>query len=114
MDSDKDVEVLRELSGETGVNGVPRLVALFQRRYPELAAPYSGKELNALAKKALETKADKQLLKYPEHFSGGRVHAESPNEVWQVDTASMIPAFKGSRPFLLVAVESFGRVARTL
>ena len=46
MDSDKDVEVLRELSGETGVNGVPRLVALFQRRYPELAAPYSGKELS--------------------------------------------------------------------
>ena len=59
MDSDKDVEVLRELSAETGVNGVPRLVALFQRRYPELAAPYSGKELSELARKALETKADK-------------------------------------------------------
>ena len=82
MDSDKDVEVLRELSGETGVNGVPRLVALFQKRHPELAAPHSATELRALAKKALETKADKQILKYPEHTSGGRVHAEAPNEVW--------------------------------
>merc|ERR1712023_437899 len=102
MDSDKDVQMLRELSGETGVNGVPRLIALFQKRHPELAAPYSGKELRELAHKALETKADKQILRPPEHIRGGRVHAESPNEVRQMDTASMVPAFKGSKPFLCV------------
>ena len=58
MNSDADVEVLREISAETGVNGVPRLVSLFQRRHPELAALYSATELSKLAKKALETKAD--------------------------------------------------------
>ena len=40
MDS-KDVEVLREISNETGVNGVSRLVALFSKRFPELAKPVS-------------------------------------------------------------------------
>ena len=108
MDS-KDVEVLREISNETGVNGVSRLVALFSKRFPELAKPYSSTELSELAKKALETKADKQILKPPEHIRGGRIHADSPNEVWQMDTASMIPAFKGSRDFLLVAVDIFTR-----
>ena len=109
MDSNKDLEILRELSGETGVNGVPRLVALLSKRHPELAAAYSAKELRELAQKALETKADTQILKPPEHLRGGRVHAESPNEVWQMDTASMVPAFKGSKPFLCVAVDLFTR-----
>ena len=62
---DKDVQVLREISGETGVNGVPRLVALFQRRYPELAAPYSGKELSELAKKSAGDQGGQAALEVP-------------------------------------------------
>ena len=56
--------------------------------------PYSSKAL------------EKQILQYPENLSGGRIHASSPNEVWQADTASMF-TFGGG--YFLCVVDVFTR-----
>ena len=66
-----------------------------------------------MANRALKTKPDKQVLTFPAHRSGGGVHASSPHEVWQIDTADMRtflqPGSKNPATHLLVAVDVFTR-----
>ena len=50
------VEAFRELSTETGVDGVPRLVALFQKRNGD--GGLASAQLTGIAREALSTKAD--------------------------------------------------------
>ena len=52
----------RELATETGVEGVPRLVALFRKRKGDFADLTT---MNAIAREALVTKASKQILEFP-------------------------------------------------
>ena len=81
------VDAFRELSTETGVDGVPRLVALFAKRNGDVGL--SGAQLTSIAREALGTKAEKQVLTFPQGHSGGAVHASARDQVWQADTASM-------------------------
>ena len=80
------VEAFQELSTETGVDGVPRLVALFRKRKGDVG---SSTEMASMAREALASKAEKQVLTFPQGHSGGAVHASSKDQVWQADTASM-------------------------
>ena len=101
------VDALRELSTETGVDGVPRLVALFQKRNGDVGL--SRAQLTAIAREALSTKAEKQILTFPQSHSGGTVHASSKDQVWQADTASMY-TFGDSpdtRGYFMIAVDVF-------
>ena len=50
------VDAFRELSTETGVDGVPRLVALFQKRNGDVGL--SNSQLTSIARDALQTKAE--------------------------------------------------------
>jgi len=82
------VEAFQELATETGVVGVPRLVALFSRRNGDVGL--SQGTLTEIAREALQTKASKQILRFPrESTSGGAVSAGHKDHVWQADTASM-------------------------
>ena len=95
------VEAFRELATKTGVDGVPRLVALFSKRNGDVGL--SPATLTNLAREALQTKASKQILQFPhESTSGGAVHATHKNHVWQADTASMF-TFGGG--YFIIAVD---------
>ena len=73
-------DAFRELATETGVEGVPRLVALFVKRKGDVGL--STGTLNAIAREALATKASKQILEFPrESTSGGGVHATHRDHV---------------------------------
>ena len=73
------VDMFRELSTETGVDGVPRLVALFRKRNGDFA---DNSVMTSIAREALQTKASKQILQFPrESTSGGAVHATEENHV---------------------------------
>ena len=68
------VEAFQELATETGVAGVPRLVALFSKRNGDVGL--SQGTLTEIAREALQTKASKQILRFPrESTSGGAVYA---------------------------------------
>ena len=64
------VEAFRELSTETGVDGVPRLVALFSKRNGDVGL--SSAQLTGIAQEALASKAEKQVLTLPQGHSGGK------------------------------------------
>ena len=105
---DDVLEDFRRLAAESGVDGVPRLVALFERRKDTEGLSHG--DLTALAREALATKASKQILRFPrESTSGGAVHAQHENHVWQADTASMF-TFGGGN--FLIAVDVFTRFVR--
>ena len=72
------VDAFRELSTETGVDGVPRLV-LFQKRNGDVGP--SSAQLTGIAREALATKAEKQVLTFPQAHSGVAVHASSKDQV---------------------------------
>ncbi len=106
------VDALRELSTETGVDGVPRLVALFQKRHGDVGQ--SRAQLTSIAREALSTKAEKQVLTFPQSHSGGTVHASAKDQVWQADTASMY-TFGDSpdtRGYFMIAVDVFALCTR--
>ena len=107
-----DIKLLRELSDSSGVSGVQRLVPLFQKKYPEIAAAHNVTELRQMAKTALETKPDRQILKPPVK-SGGGIHANEKDEVWQCDLASMA-TFGGSAFGFLCCVDVFTRFTRAV
>ena len=97
------VEAFQELATETGVVGVPRLVALFSKRNGDVGL--SQGTLTEIAREALQTKASKQILRFPrESTSGGAVSAGHKNHVWQADSASM-STFGGG--WFLIAVDVF-------
>ncbi len=73
------VDAFRELSTETGVDGVPRLVALFQKRNVDVGLSVAS--LTSIARAALATQAEKQVLTLPQSHSGGAVHASSKDQV---------------------------------
>ena len=74
------LDALRELATESGVDGVPRLVALFEKRNGDVGLPHG--QLTELAREALATKASKQILRFPrESTSGGAGHAQHANHV---------------------------------
>ena len=103
------VDAFRELSTETGVDGVPRLVALFAKRNGDVGL--SSAQLTDIAREALGTKAEKQVLTFPQGHSGGAVHASAKDQVWQADTASMY-TFGDSpdtRGYFMIAVDVFTR-----
>ena len=96
-------DAFRELATETGVDGVPRLVALFSKRNGDVGLSQST--LTSIAQEALATKASKQILQFPrESTSGGAVHATHKDHVWQADSASMF-TFGGG--WFLIAVDVF-------
>ena len=69
----KFVDELRVLSAETGVDGVPRLLALHRRRH---AVPeFTPALMTKIAHEGLGAKAEKQVLTFPQSHSGGTVHA---------------------------------------
>ncbi len=47
------------------------------------------RKIKGLANEVLKKGPGKQILTYPQHLPGGRIHASPPNEVWQADTTSM-------------------------
>ena len=104
------MEAIKKLANETGISSVDRLAALYISRNPE-AASMSMQQVKDLANKALKSKEGSQVLKYPESASGGRVHASSPNEVWQTATAAMV-GFQGSRSHFMCCVDVFTRFTR--
>ena len=63
------MDAFRELSTETVVDGVPRLVALFQKRNGDV--DLTTRQLTGIAREALQTKAEKQVLTFPQSHSGG-------------------------------------------
>ena len=110
-DSDKEEEVKQKLTAltkDTGVEGADRLAALFVKKHgrPE-ARTMSLAKLKSLSNAVLKLGPGKQILAFPQNLSGGRIHASSPNEVWQADTASMF-AFAGKGYFLCI-VDVFTR-----
>ena len=107
-----DIKLLRQLSDTSGVSGVERLIALYKKKYPDIAAAHSVSELRRFAKSALETKPDRQILQPPVK-SGGGIHANSMNEVWQCDLASMA-TFGGSAFGFLCCVDVFSRMTRAV
>jgi len=103
-------DAFRELATETGVDGVPRLVALFSKRNGDVGLSQST--LTSIAQEALATKASKQILQFPrESTSGGAVHATHKDHVWQADSASMF-TFGGG--WFLIAVDVFTRFTRAV
>ena len=102
-DSDREEEVkkkLTDLSKTSGVEGSERLAMLFVKKHGEEARTMSMGKLKKLSNDVLKLAPGKQILKFPENLSGGRIHASSPNEVWQADTASMF-SFPGGGVFSL-------------
>ena len=91
-DSDKEEGIkqkLTNLTKESAVEGADRLAALFLKRHGPEARTMSMAKLKSLSNAVLKLGPGKQILKFPQNLSGGRIHASSPNEVWQADTASM-------------------------
>ena len=108
-DSDKEEEVKQKLTAlteESGVEGADRLAALFLKRHGPEARTMSMAKLKSLSNAVLKLGPGKQILKFPQNLSGGRIHASSPNEVWQADTASMF-TFGGG--YFLCVVDVFTR-----
>ena len=108
-DSDKEEEVkqkLTDLTKESGVEGADRLAALFVKRHGPEARTMSLAKLKSLSNAVLKLGLGKQILAFPQNLSGGRIHASSPNEVWQADTASMF-TFGGG--YFLCVVDVFTR-----
>ena len=99
------VEAFQELATETGVVGVPRLVTLFSKRNGDVGLSLGT--LTEIAREALQTKASKQILRFPrESTSGGAVSAGHKDHVWQADSASMF-TFGGG--YFLCVVDVFTR-----
>ena len=89
-DREEDIkEKLTELTKASGVEGAERLAALFVKKHGDLARTMSMTKIKGLSNEVLKKGPGKQILQYPQNLSGGRIHALSPNEVWQADTASM-------------------------
>ena len=108
-DSDREEDVkekLTELTKASGVEGAERLAALFLRKHGDLARTMSMTKIKGLSNEVLKKGPGKQILQYPANLSGGRIHASSPNEVWQADTASMF-TFGGG--YFLCVVDVFTR-----
>ena len=106
-DSDKEEEVKQKLTAltkESGVEGADRLAALFLKRHGPEARTMSMAKLKGLSNAVLKLGPGKQILKFPQNLSGGRIHASSPNQVWQADTASML-TFGGGN--FMIAVDVF-------
>ena len=82
-------EQFQELAENTGEGGVPRLVALLKKKHAATGDAFPDAALNRVAREILDEKPEKQVLRFPMSHSGGAVHASSPNEVWQADSASM-------------------------
>ena len=80
---------LTELTKSSGVEGMERLAALFLKKHGDLPRTMSMANIKGLSNDVLKRGPGKQILTYPQNLSGGRIHASSPNEVWQADTASM-------------------------
>ena len=102
-DSDKEEEVKQKLTAltkDTGIEGADRLAALFVKKHGPEARTMSLAKLKSLSNAVLKLGPGKQILKFPQNLSGGRIHASSPNEVWQADTASMF-RFAGGGVFSL-------------
>ena len=92
-DSDREEDIqgkLTELTKSSGVEGAERLAALFIKKHGDLARTMSMTKIKGLSNEVLKKGPGKQILTYPQNLSGGRIHASSPNEVWQADTASMV------------------------
>ena len=108
-DSDREEDIkgkLTELTKTSGVEGAERLAALFLKKHGDLARTMSMTKIKGLSNEVLKKGPGKQLLAYPQNLSGGRIHASSPNEVWQADTASMF-TFGGG--YFLCIVDVFTR-----
>ena len=103
------MEELKKLSNETGISSMERLASLFISRGH--GKQYSMQQVRSMANKVLQSKEGSQVLKYPQSASGGRVHASAPNEVWQVDTASMV-GYQGSKSHFICCVDVFTRFTR--
>ena len=80
---------LTDLTKSSGIEGAERLAALFIKKHGDLARTMSMRKIKGFANEVLKKGPGKQILAYPQNLSGGRIHASSPNEVWQADTASM-------------------------
>ena len=63
-------------------------------------------KLKKLSNEVLKLGPGKQILEYPQNLSGGRIHASSPNDTWQADTASMFTYGGG---YFLCVVDVFTR-----
>ena len=59
-------------------------------------------KLKKLSNDVLKLAPGKQILQFPQNLSGGRIHASSPNEVWQADSASMFSFGGGVFSFALL------------
>ena len=106
-DREEDIkEKLTELTKSSGVEGAERLAALFLKKHGDLARTMSMTKIKGLSNEVLKRGPGKQILAYPQNLSGGRIHASSPNEVWQADTASMF-TFGGG--YFLCVVDVFTR-----
>ena len=106
-DSDRGEDIkgkLTELTKSSGVEGAERLAALFLKKHGDLARTMSMTKIKGLSNEVLKKGPGKQILQYPQNLSGGRIHASSPNEVWQADTASMF-TFGGG--YFLCVVDVF-------
>ena len=86
---DPTFTVMDELARTSGVVGVERLAALFVKKHGDLARTMSMGKVKKFANDSLKLAPGKQILQFPTNVSGGRIHASSPNETWQADTASM-------------------------
>ena len=104
------VDAFQELATEAGVDGVPRLVALFSKRNGDVGL--SQGTLTEIAREAIQTKASKQIRRFPRESTSGRaVHATHKDHVRQADSASMF-TFGGS--WFLVTVDVFIRFTRAV
>ena len=87
-DSDKEEDVKNQLTALTkksGIEGAERLAALYIKQHPEEARTMSMSKLKKLSNEILKLGPGKQILSYPQNLSGGRIHASSPNDTWQVE-----------------------------
>ncbi len=80
---------MTDLAKTSGIEGAERLAALFLKKHGDLARTMSMSKIKSLSNEVLKKGPGKQILQYPANLSGGRIHASSPDEVWQGDTASM-------------------------
>ena len=106
-DSDREEDVknkLTDLTEGSGIEGTERLAALFLKKHGDLARTMSMTKIKGLSNEVLKKGPGKQTLRYPQNLSGGRIHASSPNEVWQADTASMFTFSGGYFCALLMSI----------
>ena len=108
-DSDREEDIkgkLTELTKTSGVEGAERLAALFLKKHGDLARTVSMTKLKGLSNEVLKRGPGKQILAYPQNLSGGRIHASSPNEVWQADTDPCSPLVVGIFFALLMSLHA--------